>query len=601
MVEPHKRNPNQRKPGESSISVITWGEEIKPQQVNAISNGKAKVDPEAKRRAMLKNLKKARAAKAKYRAEDQAEIARGEVPPSVLKKAATGMPIIVGEDKQIKPFDLKKGMWDSTVSIPLPQLLYHSPDIYHQFLGLIGAQPITTKKKVEALKAMEAMEVDSEDLITISMVNNVVSIDTSSLGGPVKLQAMLGIVGEMQLEFFIDGGAIVSVISLEVVEQLGETKNIQAINRTLKFGDGEVEPAVGTIKLTLILTPEVEVVHTFCVTKNIKTPLILGQDFIQGTNGIADSVSDSYVIRGENADYLIPTHDGDGISSEVLFPRGGEIVEDERLIIPITVTNSNNKKLKNVKIQYDYTMEPGESHLLWLSMSNDSKEWDTNMVLQPEEKIFSKLGLYMVPSLLSKGGEGPYCMVVMNFNDTKTTLKKGTLIGKLYNGDAVPNVVERIVDVNEITSVVHEQYLALAEENPEKEVLAPSLIVGPIFIPRYEKLEEAGVKVNKPRGSGAQQVDKVYSVYSIALGQETEMKFDINPELEKEKQESLKQVLLKHKQVFATSLKDVAELKAKPYKIKLKDDAKPVKVPPRTVPYEANKWFKGYICDICRV
>lgn len=106
------------------------------------------------------------------------------------------------------------------------------------------------------------------------MVNNVVSIDTSTLGGEAKLQAMLAIVGEMQLEFFVYGGPIVSVLPLE------EVKNIQPTNRTLKFGDGEVEAAVGTIKLTLILTPEVEVVHNFCITKNIRTPLILGQDFI---------------------------------------------------------------------------------------------------------------------------------------------------------------------------------------------------------------------------------------------------------------------------------------------------------------------------------
>lgn len=106
--------------------------------------------------------------------------------------------------------------------------------------------------------------------------------------------------------------------------------------------------------------------------------------------------------------------------------------------------------------------------------------------------------------------------------------------------------------------------------------MAPSLIVGPIFVSLYEKLQEEGVKVNKPRGSLAQQNNKVYSVYSISLGGKAEMKFDINPELEKEQQERMKQV-------FATSLKDVAELKAKPYKIKFKDEAKPVKVPPRTV------------------
>lgn len=49
------------------------------------------------------------------------------------------------------------------------------------------------------------------------------------------------------------------------------------------------------------------------------------------------------MIRMEHADCLIPTHEGGGISSEIFFPRGGEVVQDKRLIIPITVTNSSKK------------------------------------------------------------------------------------------------------------------------------------------------------------------------------------------------------------------------------------------------------------------
>ncbi|KAG2211910.1 hypothetical protein INT47_004597 [Mucor saturninus] len=73
------------------------------------------------------------------------------------------------------------------------------------------------------------------------------------------------------------------------------------------------------------------------------------------------------------------------------------------------------------------------------------------------------------------------------------------------------------------------------------------------------------------------------------------VKHDINPELSMVQQQAILKILTKHKKVFATSLKEVEELKAEPYTIKLKEGAVPVRVTPRIVPYKANQWFKEYV------
>lgn len=61
-------------------------------------------------------------------------------------------------------------------------------------------------------------------------------------------------------------------------------------------------------------------------------------------------------------------------------------------------------------------------------------------------------------------------------------LKKGTLIGKIYSKESIPKKVEVVSDVEEVTSMIQDFYI-----NHEEgvQVLAPSLIVGPIFKPDY--------------------------------------------------------------------------------------------------------------------
>lgn len=207
------------------------------------------------------------------------------------------MPIIMEKDNNhLKSFDMRQGLWNSSVNIPLPQLLYHSPELHHQALGLLGAQPNTIKQKNNRSSSDVAIDIDNGDA-NHGAVNNVISIDTATMGLEPKPQSLIFVVGEAQLEFLIDGGAIVSVITLEVIEKLGIKNLVEPTNRTLRFGDGGVEAAVGVVSLTMMLSEEIEVKHSFCVTKNPKTPLILGIDFIQGTNGVADSNNNTFSLK----------------------------------------------------------------------------------------------------------------------------------------------------------------------------------------------------------------------------------------------------------------------------------------------------------------
>lgn len=87
---------------------------------------------------------------------------------------------------------------------------------------------------------------------------------------------------------------------------------------------------------------------------------------------------------------------------------------------------------------------------------------------------------------------------------------------------------------------------------------------------------------------------RVYSVYMETEVVE-EANYDINPELSALQQQLILTTLKMHEKVFATFLKEVEELKAEPYVIKLKDGAVPVRITRRMVPYEANQWFKEYV------
>ncbi|KAG0926854.1 hypothetical protein G6F57_014728 [Rhizopus arrhizus] len=121
----------------------------------------------------------------------------------------------------------------------------------------------------------------------------------------------------------------------------------------------------------------------------------------------------------------------------------------------------------------------------------------------------------------------------------------------------------------------------------EDEVITPpTFLEGPIFKPTKACLQAVGVYTTRMN----EQCLNALSEGSAEL--------NINLDLTHAQQQALKELLNKHSKVFASSLKDVAALKAEPHRIQVKEEIKPVKLTPRMVPHEANQWFKGYIAQL---
>lgn len=122
------------------------------------------------------------------------------------------------------------------------------------------------------------------------------------------------------MDFLIDGGAVVSVVPLHIVKYLGKEEDSHPTNKTLRYGGGKIDIPVAVIKLKLKFSEEVVILHTFCVTKNPSTPLILGMDFLLSTNSIQDPHLCTLTFRtiedGKPKLYVIYTQEGDGIQEE---------------------------------------------------------------------------------------------------------------------------------------------------------------------------------------------------------------------------------------------------------------------------------------------
>ncbi|KAI7889751.1 uncharacterized protein EV154DRAFT_482868 [Mucor mucedo] len=123
-----------------------------------------------------------------------------------------------------------------------------------------------------------------------------------------------------------------------------------------------------------------------------------------------------YSSFGYDQWYVIPTHQGNGVSGAVLFLKEIEEAENEKLVIPVVVTCSKNKTPKNVKIQYKFSLEPGDAYQLCLSMREDNKSCFGDMVLQTEETFSTDMRLFVVFSVMNRGEKGPSDMSKLEFD-----------------------------------------------------------------------------------------------------------------------------------------------------------------------------------------
>lgn len=104
----------------------------------AANTTSVKKTPEELRALKLNNLEKAREAKALYKKVDEEAKKRGEIPPSVARKVERDFPIMLDNDKNVRLLNLKDQIWNTQVSIALPQLLYYAPELWYQYLNLLG-------------------------------------------------------------------------------------------------------------------------------------------------------------------------------------------------------------------------------------------------------------------------------------------------------------------------------------------------------------------------------------------------------------------------------------------------------------------------------
>lgn len=147
----------------------------------AASKTVVKKTPEELRAVKLNNLEKAREAKALYKKLDNEAKARGEIPPSVARKVERNFPIMLDSNKQVRSLNLNDQLWNTQMNIALPQLLYYAPELWYQYLHLLGGQPVAGKKKStpSTVEDGEAMDVNAAVMAELS---NKINIDISHQG-----------------------------------------------------------------------------------------------------------------------------------------------------------------------------------------------------------------------------------------------------------------------------------------------------------------------------------------------------------------------------------------------------------------------------------
>lgn len=300
------------------------------------------------------------------------------------------------------------------------------------------------------------------------------------------LQSVKAKVNDMlELEFLLDSGAVASIISLQLIKQLGKEADIHPTNKTLKYAGGDIDILCGLIKLKLKFAADVEIVHTFCVTKNPATPLLLGIDFISGANVLPNPLEQTLTFKGEVEDYIIPTQENSGatIEAEML----------DQVLVPVTLTTSKvNKKTKDISIGYDCEFPSGEVQMLWIKLNESTDTWEDDMVLQPKMEIFTKLGIYIVPTILKKEQEGEtYCIMMVNMNQHEVTLKKDTTVGQLFQKAVIPEGTSTWTSVEKMLDYLTEEYISQHDE--KHAIIPPSILNGPIFEPSKEELEAVGI------------------------------------------------------------------------------------------------------------
>jgi hypothetical protein len=111
-------------------------------------------------------------------------------------------------------------------------------------------------------------------------------INTSdNLIEPVDLMLIPVMILNEVMDVRVDPGALVSVIPLQLVQRLDLVDKMSPSDESLKFAGGQVERVIGEIELSLLLSEDLEIAHTFLVADNVYMPFLLGLDFLLSKGG----------------------------------------------------------------------------------------------------------------------------------------------------------------------------------------------------------------------------------------------------------------------------------------------------------------------------
>ncbi|KAI9005434.1 hypothetical protein CLU79DRAFT_841079 [Phycomyces nitens] len=257
-----------------------------------------------------KQLEKARATKKVKKELDQEAVKLGLPKPSVLEKARKNHPMMIGPDGQVEEYDIVGALKRMELSISVPQLMYHSPDLRMKLKEGLGFGAAAVKVNTGAVNLVEGGT--TIDLSRANMKQG-------------TLQAVHVVLEDELCEAMIDSGASVSLLPYSLVQALKWESRMEKSNVKLNFGGRHVEHAKGWIPgVELVFSRKLQVIHNFLVCDHPESPFILGRDFLKGAKVVVEPYNKQLkfeIAKGtdeaEPEYVIIPTHDGTGIHAEV--------------------------------------------------------------------------------------------------------------------------------------------------------------------------------------------------------------------------------------------------------------------------------------------
>lgn len=166
------------------------------------------------------------------------------MPSSYLGKVNHPIPAVMDQGDHVQTFGVKQALWDTKISIPLPQLAYHSLWILDQLHHYLGAGPSSSRKKTE-----------TDEQQQIHLMENKPTIR--------GLQAVYMLIGDYTVGGLIDCGAHCSIMPYSQIKVMNMEHENQPTTSVLKFGGGSKEVPVGCINLELTFDSDLTVTQRF--------------------------------------------------------------------------------------------------------------------------------------------------------------------------------------------------------------------------------------------------------------------------------------------------------------------------------------------------